>query len=803
MVASLLLSSAFGATQQFALKTLKENQPLKNPFGIADYNRSDDKKGLIFTDRNAVYFREDDKDGTVTKLAGIPDHVGYAEGCGEMAPSKIASPKLKNFRHDYGSDSDSESESEREREREGECARDEESALDGLALFSYPLGITSIGDTIFVADRDSDRVRVLEPKIDKGFEPPKPNYLVSSIEAPELGGFDAPIGLASDNQQYVYVTDRKSIYEIDYQDKQKPVVNVIAGEMFKEYSISGKDLDIRLAPDTLSAPKSRSLKKHHSDEVGANIARELVPDSYAPSDQTMKVELVSEDYNPAENIQRPCGIAYTEQDGKKTLYYAEYDGNRVSKIIKDKETGRWQYSPVSEGLDKPFGVAIKDGDLYVSETGGKCIKVIKPNGDVEIITSDVPGTGNPTNDDGEQGKVADPRFLTVRDSKVYFADRIALREIDQNDAGNAPAGNSGLSDAAIDTINKATVESVPPGEQDFRFGLSTEQIMLTMRQRGVNFAENNGRDPYTRALNALEKTIDSTHAIRQIGKGMTIWASGLYTQGNLDSMFGNPAMKTKNYAIMVGGHYKDAATQQIFGVAVNVGFGNSIAQTDKDIRTDNKAAQITLYYNKKFDEEGHWKFSWHNILMRSMDRHQRPFVDNTTGNRLIAIGNGVTYEFASSVELSYKHEFSKDNFLKPFTAINYAYNKEMAYKEENVGRFNRSYGAASTDQVGLQFGLKSSIGYKLSETKTFVVMPKISYTLFAKMGHTMQPSTNINSGQTVMGQSGTPGRHLFSATLAIGTVDYVANTTTRFAYTGNVQKQKRSHELMLDWGMKF
>lgn len=796
---SLLLSSTFGATQQFSLKTLKENQTVKNPFGIAPYNYGD-KKGLIFTDRNAVYFREDDKDGTVTKLAGIPDHVGYADGCGEMAPSKIVLPKLKHFRDNCGGDSDSESESEIE------YALAEGSALDGLALFSYPLGITSIGDTIFVADRDNDSVRVLERRMDNSFEPPKPNYLVSSIDAHEeqdLGGFDGPIGLASDKQRYVYVTDRKSIYEIDYQDKQKPVVNVIAGEMFKEYSVSGKGLDIGLkGHDTLSSPKSGGLKKHHNCDVGEDLAMELVPDSYSHSDSTIKLELVSADYNPAENIQRPCGIAYTEEGGLETLYYAEYDGNRVSKIIKDKETGRWQHKEVAEGLDKPFGVAIKDGDLYVSETGGKCIKIIKPDGTVETITGGT-GTGDSTNDDGEPGKVADPRFLAVRDNTVYFADRMALREVNQNDAGNAPAVNSGLADATIDTINKATVESVPPGEQDFRFGLSTEQIMLTMRQRGVNFAENNGRDPYTRALNALEKTIDSTHAIRQIGKGMTIWASGLYTQGSLDSMFGNPAMKTKNYAIMVGGHYKDAATQQIFGVAVNVGFGNSIAKTDKDIRTDNKAAQITLYYNKKFDEEGRWKFSWHNILMRSMDRHQRPFVDNTTGNRLIAIGNGVTYEFASSVELSYKHEFSKDNFLKPFTALNYAYNKELAYKEENVGRFNRSYDAASTDQVGLQFGLKSSIGYKLSETKTFVVMPKVSYTLFTKMGHTIQPSTNINSGQTVMGQSGTPGRHLFSATLAIGTVDYVANTTTRFAYTGNVQKQKRSHELMLDWGMKF
>ena len=67
--------------------------------------------------------------------------------------------------------------------------------------------------------------------------------------------------------------------------------------------------------------------------------------------------------------------------------------------------------------------------------------------------------------------------------------------------------------------------------------------------------------------------------------------------------------------------------------------------------------------------------------MSSMYRHQRPFVDKTTGNRLIAIGSGITYEFASSAELRDKHEFYNDNSMKPFTAFNYAYNKELAYKE--------------------------------------------------------------------------------------------------------------------------
>ena len=368
---------------------------------------------------------------------------------------------------------------------------------------------------------------------------------------------------------------------------------------------------------------------------------------------------------------------------------------------------------------------------------------------------------------------------------------------------NPPSGaNAGaIANNGNAAIARSQVAADGMEDAEFRFSLSSEQIMLTMRQRGVNFAESGGNDSHSRALNALEKAVDATHAIKQIGKGMTFWASGLYTQGSLDPMFGNHAMKLKHYAIMAGTHYKDSATQQIFGVAVNVGFGNSISKSDKDMRTDNKSAQITLYYNKKLDKELKWKFSWHNTLMRSMDRHQRPYTDN--GNRQIAIGNGVTYEFSSMAEVSYKHEFCRDNYLKPFTSLNYTLNKEMAYKEKNAGNNNLSYGNASMDQLGIQFGIKSSFGKKISDTKTFVMMPKISYTNFVKMGKATQTSTNEVSGVTKTGSTGTPGRHLISATLSAGVVDYEANTTTKFSYTGSVQKQKRNHEFLLDWGMKF
>ena len=54
-----------------------------------------------------------------------------------------------------------------------------------------------------------------------------------------------------------------------------------------------------------------------------------------------------------------------------------------------------------------------------------------------------------------------------------------------------------------------------------------------------------------------------------------------------------------------------------------------------------------------------------------------------------------------------------------------------------------------------------------------------------------------------MTQSGTPGKHLLSGAIAIGLADLEQNTVTRVAYTGNVQRQRRSHEVMLDWSIKF
>jgi hypothetical protein len=371
--------------------------------------------------------------------------------------------------------------------------------------------------------------------------------------------------------------------------------------------------------------------------------------------------------------------------------------------------------------------------------------------------------------------------------------------VSPNTTSKGRSGNVGSRAAAASNAISAAIDAGESGENaQFRFSLSPDQIKLSVR-KGMNFNAESDGSTYSNALKALERTLDSTQAIRNNGKGMTFWVSGIYAQGATDSIFGNPATTDKHYGIIAGTHYKHEPTQQIFGVAFNVGTGRSVAKTNKDQKTDTKMAQLTLYYNKMLSKN--WKFSWCNSFTNEWEHHQRPFT-NDAGVQQIAVSNSIDQEFTSNIGIGYKQEFSRDNYLEPFFSFNYTFTKHYAHREKNVANGN-AYNSNSSDQIGLQFGIKSSFSTEISSSKTFVVMPKLSYTNFAKMSKFIQRSVNISSGQVSMSQSGTPGRHLLSATIAVGIADHQADTTTRIAYTGNVQKQRRSHEVMIDWSIKF
>ena len=113
------------------------------------------------------------------------------------------------------------------------------------------------------------------------------------------------------------------------------------------------------------------------------------------------------------------------------------------------------------------------------------------------------------------------------------------------------------------------------------------------------------------------------------------------------------------------------------------------------------------------------------------------------------------------------------------------------------------YQAATMDQVGMLCGLKATFGQKLSESKTLTVLPKLSYTNFVQQGRLKQTSVNLTSGSTQVAKSGTPGKHLVSASVGVGLQNSETQVSTRVAYTGHFQKYNRSHEVMVDVACKF
>jgi hypothetical protein len=234
-----------------------------------------------------------------------------------------------------------------------------------------------------------------------------------------------------------------------------------------------------------------------------------------------------------------------------------------------------------------------------------------------------------------------------------------------------------------------------------------------------------------RTLTSLEKNLGSAQAIRTNEKNMTFWASGLYAQGEVQPFLGNPASANHHYGLIAGCHYYHALTKQLFGMAIDVGMGDSIVNTNQQMRSDHRSAQITLYYNKTFAKN--WKINVHGNFMKCLDRHQRPI--DASGGRILAISNGVTHETSTSCELNYKHNITKDSYIKPLLGANYAHTKQFAYKEENAGNHNLSYSQSAMDQVGVQIGMKGSIGYQINEKQTFAVLPKLTYTNFVKWGY--------------------------------------------------------------------
>ncbi len=353
----------------------------------------------------------------------------------------------------------------------------------------------------------------------------------------------------------------------------------------------------------------------------------------------------------------------------------------------------------------------------------------------------------------------------------------------------ASAANGAAANAA-ETESSAAID-----EQQFRFSLSPQQLKLKSRSK---FKSNLGSDSLSRALERVEHSLDSASAIRNNGD-YTVWVSGLYNQGQSKQFLGNPAASTNHYGVIAGSHYRDPSSQQLFGIAIDAGIGSSVTNSNHLQKTKYQSTQLTLYYNKTFAKL--WKFNLHANAMRASSQHHRPL--NLRGQQLVAKSDGITHDYSSSWELNYKHRLTQDSHLKPFIGGSYNHTIQFGYKENNVGDSNLKYHKASMNQAGLSCGLKANFGFKVDEKQTFLVIPKVSYTNFIKMGRLRQLITNINTNHQSTTITGTQGKHLLSSSLGVGLTDNEAQTSTRLTYTGNLQRYNRSHEVILDWSLKF
>lgn len=520
----------------------------------------------------------------------------------------------------------------------------------------------------------------------------------------------------------------------------------------------------------------------------------------------------------------PNGITVDSSTGN--IYVADTENHTIRKITSGGDVSTFAGTAGDNTLTDGTGAAARfnlpkgitvdsNGNIYVADTGNKAIRKITPAGVVSTIFN-VPDVVNPMT--GAVMATAAPTGITVDNSTgiIYVADagthvifglipipEAVIRAFEEFLAKVRGISPGVMSKAANSTIENAVDVSADynqggdNGEErgSFRFGLQSHQIKMKIRSLAPS---GNPGEPHGKTIHFLEKTLSDTHALRQINN-FTIWVSGLYVQGASKQFLSNPAAATHHYGMIAGTHYYHKETKQIFGIAIDFGVGDSITNNQKLLKSDHKSGQVSLYYNKTFDND--FKFNLHTNFMRSSDRHQRPVDDN--GNQLLALSHGKTYEISVYTELNYKHKISKLSHIKPFIGANYTYTKQFAYKESNVGIHNMLYKTANMSQVGICLGIKGNLSYKIDDAKLLDVLPKISYTNYVKQGRMKQLAENINSGQQQVNISGTYGKHLLSSSLGIGLLNTEAESYYRFSYTNNLQKYATSNELLFDlsWRM--
>jgi hypothetical protein len=298
---------------------------------------------------------------------------------------------------------------------------------------------------------------------------------------------------------------------------------------------------------------------------------------------------------------------------------------------------------------------------------------------------------------------------------------------------------------------------------------------------------------------ASERAIGAAQAMRRISENASLWASGFYNQGKMNAMYGTSASVDKHYGIVMGGHYYHLPSKQLFGIAFNIGLGDSKTRRDHDLKNIFHSNQATLYYGLGLAED--WKLNVQGAFMRIEGSHHRPYTNN--GKRSVAVSHSRTHIASGMVEVSHKYKPSQNVHVKSSFGGIYVRSKQFSHKEQNVGTNAKAFPTSTMNEAGIKVGIKGSFFLESDDKKTYGVYPQVSYTRFVKRGTPEQRAVALKSGQAQLTKSGTAGKDLLSIGIGVGIINKENSSKAQIGYTANFQKSRKSHEVMVKYSVAF
>lgn len=334
-----------------------------------------------------------------------------------------------------------------------------------------------------------------------------------------------------------------------------------------------------------------------------------------------------------------------------------------------------------------------------------------------------------------------------------------------------------------------------------RFSLSPERIKLGMLSMPNPVPTHKKFSPPKASTTPAtsERTIGAVQKMQRISEDASLWVSGYYNQGKMNRMYGKSASFDKHYGIVMGGHYYHIPSKQLFGIAFDMGLGDSKTRIDHDLKNIFHSNQATLYYGLGIAKG--WKLNMQGSFMRIEGSHHRPYTNN--GKRGVAVSHGRTHIVSGMVEVSHKYKPSGNVHVKSSFGGIYGHSKQFSYKEQNVGTNAKSFPTSTMNEAGVKVGLKGSFFFESDDKKTYAVYPHASYTRFVKRGTVEQRAIALKSGQAQLTKSGTAGKDLLSVGIGAGMINKENSTKTQIGYTANFQKSRKSHEVILKYSVAF